>query len=212
MQGRLILLLILLAAAVLAGGCMAPEESAEAQPVSPAPSPSPPPAVGAGFPAPTPAAPVRAGTAPRSVGFVDPRTYHIPTPTPTIAMTTQPNDLRVAEGLIEYATATSNGPPGVLATEAYHIPFPYWAFSVSATPMNDFPWLEIKVYEKDDPNRIVETVHYSRNEFPYSGGKFGEKKERFVILEGYRDYYFIVRSGSLKSLEISVFVPEKYLV
>lgn len=215
MQGRHILLLILLAAAIVACGCTEPEESSEAQPASPAPAPSPaqPQALGGGGAAPTPAAPARGEKTPQSIGFVDPGTYRIPTPTPTIAMTAQPNDLRVAEGMIEYATATSDNPPGVLATETYYIPFPYWAFNVSATPANDHPWLAIEVRDKADPNRVViDDIRYSQNDFPYSGGKFGEKKERFVVLEGYRDYYFIARSGSLTSLEISVLVPEKYLV
>jgi len=39
-----------------------------------------------------------------------------------------------------------------------------------------------------------------------------EKKERFMILEGFRDYYFIIRSESVKSFELTILIPEKYLV
>ncbi|HOI58541.1 MAG: hypothetical protein PHT97_03210 [Methanoculleus sp.] len=212
MQRRLILLFVLLAAAAVAGGCTAPEDTPGAPTPPPAPAPAEAQIVGAGLPAPTPAAPARADTVPRSVGFVDPRTYHIPAPTPAITMVGQPDDLRVSERLVGYATASSDRPPGVLATETYHIPFPYWAVNVTAVPMNEHAWLAIEIYEKGDPNRVVHAVRYSRQDFPYSEGKFGEKKEGFTILEGYRDYYFITRSGALKSLEISVLVPEKYLV
>lgn len=214
MQGRHILLLILIVAAVVAGGCTAPEEAEAAQPVPPTPSPAPTEvqAAGAGQPAPTPAVPVGAEKTPKSVGFVDPQTYHIPTPTPTIAISAQPDDLQVSGNLVNYAAAASDHPPGLLATEVYHIPFPYWAVNVSATPMGEYPWLTMKLYERDDPNRVVKAVQYSRNDFPYSDGKFQEKREQFTILEGHGDYYFIVRSGSLKSLEIAVLIPEKYLV
>jgi len=214
MQGRHILLLIFIAAAVVAGGCTAPEDPANAQPVSPTPSPVPTgvQAVGAGQPAPTPAVPAGAEKIPKSVGFVDPATYHLPTPTPTIATLARPNDLQVSGSMVRYVAAASDRPPGLLATEVYHIPFPYWAINVSATPLGDYPWLKMELYERDDPNRVVKAVEYSRNDFPYSDGKFQKREEQFTVLEGYGDYYFVVRSGSLKSFEITVLIPEKYLV
>jgi len=214
MQGRHILLLILVTAAVVAGGCTAPEDPANARPVSSTPSPVPTEvqAAGAGQPAPTPAVPAGAEKTPKSVGFVDPQTYHIATPTPTIGTSARPDDLQVSGSMVKYAAAASDHPPGLLATEVYHIPFPYWAVNVSATPMGEYPRLTMELYERDDPNRVVKAVQYSRNDFPYSDGKFQKKEEQFTILEGYGDYYFVVRSGALKSLEITVFIPEKYLV
>ncbi len=217
MQGRHILLLILLAASVVAGGCTAAGDAGNAQPVSPTPTPAPTEvqAVGAGLPAPTPAGPVRGDKMPLSVEFVDPQTYHIATPTPTTTMMKPPENIQVSGGMTRYArVACTDLPsvPSVLATEVYHIPFPYWAVNVSATPIGDYPWLAIEIHEKDDPNRDIKTIRYSRNDFPYEDSKFKEKKEQFTILEGYGDYYFIVRSGSLKALEISILVPEKYLV
>jgi len=211
-----ILLLILITAAVVAGGCTAPQEDpANARPVSPTSSPVPTEvqAVGAGQPAPTPAVPAGAEKIPKSVGFVDPQTYHLPTPTPTIATSARPDDLQVSGSMVRYATAAaSNRPPGLLATEVYHIPFPYWAVNVSATPRGEYPWLTMELYGRDDPNHIVKAVKYSRNDFPYSEGEFQKKEEQFTILEGHGDYYFVIRSGSLKSLEITVLIPEKYLV
>ena len=224
MQGRHILLLILLAAAVIAGGCTTPEEAGETQPASPPLSPAPTEvqAVGAGPPAPPPAAPVRGDKTPQSVGFVDPQTYHIPTPTPTIAMRTQPDDLRVSGKMVKYAVVTCDYPPGVLATEVYHIPFPYWDLNVSATPMNEYPWLVIEVRDPEDPNRVVKEIRYSRGDMLYAGNGTTqstsvensaiEKRETFTIREGYGDYYFTIRSGSLKSLELTILIPEKYLV
>ena len=212
MQGRLILLLILLAAAVVAGGCTVPEESGEAQPVSPVPTPAQTQAVGAGLPAPTPAAPVRGEKTPQSVGFVDPRTYHIATPTPTATMMKPPNDLRVSEKMVGYATATADYPPRVLATEVYHIPFPYWDLGLSVTPMNDDPWFMMEIRDPEDPNRVVRNIQYSRSDILSSSGDARTKEETFTIREGYGDYYFIIRSESLKSFTVTIEVPEKYLV
>ncbi len=228
MQGRSIPLaiILLLVAAAAAGGCTAPETTGDLQQDSPAP----PPLLAAaqmiltGLPAPTPAAPPRENTTleVRSVGFVDPATYHIPTPTPTIAMTGQPHDLQISGGMVDYATATVEYPPRVLATRAYHIPYPYWAVDVTATPMNDYPWLRMEIYEKDDPNHIVREISYSRSDILHSGNSSTESNstagspagtgETFTIREGYGDFYLIIHSESLKSLTVTIKVPEKYLV
>lgn len=221
MQGRHILLLIFLAAAVVAGGCTAPENTApDVQPTSPTPFPAE--TVGASQPAPTPAGPLRGDQTPQRVGFVDPRTYHLPTPTPTITMTKLPDDLRVSERMVEYAAVNCDYPPRVLATAVYHIPYPYWDLNVSVTPMNEYPWLAIEVRDPEDPNRVVKEVRYSRGDILYAGDNTTKgssvenstvkKTETFTIRNGYGDYYFVIRSESLKSLNLTVLVPEKYLV
>ncbi|PKL63052.1 MAG: hypothetical protein CVV31_02525 [Methanomicrobiales archaeon HGW-Methanomicrobiales-2] len=223
MKGRNLLLLILLTAAVVAGGCTAPETTApNTQPTSPTPSPTPEEAMGAGQPAPTPAGPVRGDQTPQKVDFVDPQTYHLPTPTPTITMTKLPDDLRVSGQMVKYAVVTCDHPPRVLATEVYHIPYPYWDLNVSVTPMNEYPWLVIEVRDPEDPNRVVKEVRYSRGDILYAGNDTTrstsvenssiEKRETFTIRDGYGDYYFVIRSESLKSLNLTVLVPEKYLV
>ncbi len=220
MQGCHILLLILLAAAAVAGGCTATGDAGEAQPVSPTPTEAH--EIGAGQPAPTPAAPARGDKTPQSVEFVDPATYHIATPTPTTTMTKLPNDLQVSGEMVEYSTATIDYPARVLATGVYHIPYPYWDLNVSATPMNDYPWLVIEVRDPEDPNRVVKEIRYSRSDILYSGNSSHssnsstkaatQKEETFTIREGYDDFYFVIRSESLKSLTITIKVPEKYLV
>ncbi len=212
MQGRQILVLILLAAAVIAGGCTAEEDTADAQPVSQTPAPTEVQAVGGSQPAPTPHVPPRGKDQPQSVGFVDPATYHIPTPTPTTTMMKPPQDVRISGKLVDYAEVTCEYPPRVLATEVYHIPFPYWAVNVSATPMNEYPWLAVEIRDPDDPNRIVKEIRYSRNDILVPGKDSNGKEEQFIIQEGYDDYYFTIRSESLKSLTITIRVPEKYLV
>ncbi len=226
MQGRHLLLIVLLVAAAVAGGCTATEDATNAQSGSSASSPllTLLQTVMAGIPAPTPAVPVRENTTQevRSVEFVDPATYHIPTPTPTIALTKQPNDLRVSEKMVDYAKATVDYPPRVLATEVYNIPYPYWAVSVNVTPMNEYPWLTMDIYEKDNPNRIVKEIQYSRSDILYAGNSSttsnttvsssAGKGETFTIREGFGDFYFVIRSESLKSLTITIKVPEKYLV
>ncbi|WP_286681399.1 hypothetical protein [Methanoculleus sp. DTU007] len=214
MQGRHILVLILLAAAVIVGGCTTTEgDTTDTQPSPQTPAPTEVQAVGGNQPAPTPPVPPRGkDDKPQSVGFVDPATYHIATPTPTTTMMNQPNDVRVSGKMVEYAEVTCEYPPRVLATEVYHIPFPYWAFTVSATPMNEFPWLAVEIRDPDDPNRIVKEIRYSRNDILVPDGNSDGKEERFIIREGYDDYYFVTRSESLKSFTITISVPEKYLV
>lgn len=222
MQGRHILVLILLIGAAMAGGCTAEEEAADAQPVATTPAPTEVQAVGGSQPAPTPPVPPRGKDQPQSVGFVDPATYHIPTPTPTTTMMKPPQDVRISGKLVDYAEVTCEYPPRVLATEVYHIPFPYWAVKVSATPMNEYPWLAVEIRDPDDPNRIVEEIRYSRSELLIFGNvsvknatatnSTTEKERTYIIREGYDDYYFTIRSESLKSLTITILVPEKYLV
>ncbi|CCJ37513.1 hypothetical protein BN140_2590 [Methanoculleus bourgensis MS2] len=215
MQGRNILLLILITAAVIVSGCTSPEADGDAQPLSPTPAPevTEGEAVGGSLPAPTLPAPARQeAVPPYKVGFVDPATYHVPTPTPTIALRRPPDDVRVSERMVEYATATVDRPPRVLATEVYHIPFPYWDLTVEMTPTNEYPWFVMEVRDPEDPNRVIKTIRYSRHDILSAGEDSEKKKETFTIREGYGDYYFIIRSESLKSLTIIIEVPEKYLV
>jgi hypothetical protein len=78
--------------------------------------------------------------------------------------------------------------------------------------MNEFPWLAVEIRDPDDPNRIVKEIRYSRNDILVPDGNSDGKEERFIIREGYDDYYFVTRSESLKSFTITISVPEKYLV
>ncbi len=222
MQGRHILVLILLIGAAMAGGCTAEEEAAGTQSAATTPAPTEVQAVGGSQPAPTPPVPLRGKDQPQSVGFVDPATYHIPTPTPTTTMMRPPQDVQISGNLVDYAEVTCDYPPRVLATEVYHIPFPYWVVNVSAMPMNEYPWLVIEIRDPDDPNRIVKEIRHSRADILYYGNtstvtnrselKPIEKEVTYIIREGYDDYYFSIRSESLKSLTITIRVPEKYLV
>ena len=221
MQGRQILVLILLAAAVIAGGCTAEEDTADAQPVSQTPAPTEVQAVGGSQPAPTPHVPPRGKDQPQSVGFVDPATYHLSmTPTPTTTMMKPPNDIRVSEKMVEYAVIScDDGLYGrrVLTTEVYHIPFPYWAATVSSKAGTDYPWLVVEIRDPDDPNRLVEEIRYFRGDILHVESNATrnnpvEKGKTFLIREGYDDYYFVTRSESLESFKITISVPEKYLV
>lgn len=222
MQGRHILVLILLAAAVIVGGCTTTEgDTTDTQPSPQTPAPTEVQAVGGNQPAPTPPVPPRGkDDKPQSVGFVDPATYHIATPTPTTTMMKPPNDIRISEKMVEYATVSCNdGLYGrrVLTTEVYHIPFPYWAITVNATAGTDYPWLVVEIRDPDDPNRLVEEIRYFRGdilevESNATVNNTVKKDKTFLIREGYDDYYFVTRSESLKSFTITISVPEKYLV
>lgn len=217
MQGRHILVLILLAAAVIAGGCTAEEDITDMQPVTQTPAPTEAQAVGGNQPAPTPHVPPRGkDDKPQSVEFVDPTTYHLSmTPTPATTMMKPPNDVRISGKMAEYAVVScDDGLYGrrVLTTEVYHIPFPYWAITVSATAGTDYPWLVVEIRDPDDPNRIVKEIRYSRNDILVPDEDSDGKEERFLIREGYDDYYFVTRSEALESFKITIYVPEKYLV
>ncbi len=208
MQGRHILVLILLIGAVIAGGCTAEGDTIDAQPVSQTPAPTEMQAVGGNQPAPTPHVPPRGKDQPQSVGFVDPAAYHLSmTPTPTATMMRPPNDIRVSEKMVEYAAVScDDGLYGrrVLTTEVYHIPFPYWAVTVSATAGTDYPWLVVEIRDPDDPNRLVEEIRYFRGdilevESNATTSNSVEKDKTFLIREGYDNYYFVTRSESLES-------------
>ncbi|MFA5613915.1 MAG: hypothetical protein WC993_05540 [Methanoculleus sp.] len=205
MQRRTILLLLIVVAATIAGGCMAPDipESLR-NPPSLYPTPAP---VATEVREAGPDHPAR-----YEIEFVDPQRYHVPTPTPTIAFSRPPDDVRISEKMVVYATATIDRPGRVIATETYHIPFPHWDLTVKMTPMNEFPWFDMDVRDARDPNRIIQAIQYSRGDILSGDGGSKEKKETFTIREGYGDYYFIARSESLRSLTITIEVPEKYLV
>lgn len=200
---------------------MAPESVTDAQSASPTPAPTEAQAVGGSQPAPTPPVPVRGEGGPQSVGFVDPATYHLSvTPTPTTTMTKPPNDIQVSGKMVEYAVVSCDGGlygRRVLTTEVYHIPFPYWAVTVSATAANDYPWLVVEIRDPGDPNRLVEEIRYFRGDILHVESNATrnnpvEKAKTFIIREGCDDYYFITRSESLESFKITISVPEKYLV
>ena len=212
MQGRHIPVLILLVAVVIAGGCTAEEDAANAQPAPQTPAPTDVQAAGGNQPAPTPYTPPRGANQPQSLEFVDPATYHIMTPTPTTTMIKSPVDVQVSGKLVRYAEVKSEYPPRILATEVYHIAYPYWAVNVSATAMNEYPWLAIEIRSPHDPNRIVREIQYSRNDILVPDKDSDKKEEQFIIREGYDDYYFTIRSESLESLTITIYIPEKYLV
>lgn len=221
MQRLHILLLILLAAATIAGGCTETESTeADIQSLSPTPLPVPTEveAAVAGHPAPTPPVPSR-DKGPLRVEFLDPWIYHTPTPTPTIATTKQPDDIRISEGMTEYTVVAASDlsfTPRDFITEAYHIPFPYWAVNVSAVPIDDFPLITVQIQDPEDPNHIIESIRYTRNEFPFlnstTSREFIEKDQRFFIKEGYKDYRFVIHTEAVRSFKITVYVPTKYLV
>ncbi|NLM29019.1 MAG: hypothetical protein GX216_01105 [Methanomicrobiales archaeon] len=205
MQRRLILLLLIVVAAIIASGCLAPEiPEGLRRPPSLYPTPAP---VATETREAAPDHPVR-----HEIEFVDPQRYHIPTPTPTIPLSKPPDDVRVSERMVVYATATIDRPGRVVATETYHIPFPHWDLTVKMTPVGEEPRFEMDVGDARDPNRVIQAIRYSRNEILSGSKDSKEKKETFTIREGYGDYYFIIRSESIRSLTITIEIPEKYLV
>lgn len=144
--------------------------------------------------------------------FVDPQKYHIPTPTPTISPIKPPTVVHVSDKMVEYATATVDRPDRVLATEIYHVPFPYWDLTAKVTPTGEYPEFMMEIRDSKDPNRVIKTIKFSQDEILRASRGSRAIEETVTIREGYGDYYFAIHSESLKSLTLTIKIPEKYLI
>jgi hypothetical protein len=209
----------LLVLSLLACGCM----QAGGEEAQPTPTPAPPPQVGSDIPQPVPTPPGQwDGKKPYDVKFVDPATYHItPTVTPTITMVKQPNDLQVETRMKDYAMISSKNASGVMATEVYHIPFPYWELNYTATGYNsEGARLKIEIRDANDPNRPVGEVKLGRADFKSptnttvnnSTAKENTCSGTLLLREGFRDYYFVIYPESLRSFDVVIRAPANYMI
>ncbi len=220
----LIVCLLIMAAAVLVCGCT--DESASAG-ETPAPTLPEPTEAAVGQPVPTPPG-AWSGSEPKEIGFVDPATYHLPTPTPTVAFTRPPDDLHVAYGQDgtaseaglsmnvwgSYFEIASTHSGSVMASEVFHIPFPYWAINYTATAYNsEYSAFSVEIRDANDPNRDVGGIELSGPDFINNDSETNFTASGALLFrEGFRDYYMVIDPTGLKSFSVRVFGPAKYLV
>lgn len=217
------LIVCLLVAALLACGCT--DEAASAGETTPAPTPGPTEAPVA-QPVPTPPG-SWGGSEPKEIRFVDPATYHLPTPEPTVTFTRPPDDLQVLcagfgtaskPGVTEdwrpYFEIASEKSGSVMASEVFHIPFPYWAINYTATAYNsEHSGFSVEIRDANDPNRDLGSVTL----YPADFSKVGDKTDftstgALLFREGFKDYYLVIHPTGLKSFSIRVYGPAKYMV
>lgn len=219
MQRRVLLACCVLVLSLLACGCMqAGGDGAQSGP-TPTVTPAPPPQGGSGAPQPVPTPPGQwDGKEPYEVKFVDPATYHItPTVTPTITMVKQPNDLQVeTRKMKDYATISSTKVEKVMTTEVYHIPFPYWEIHYTAdAKIKEYARFEVEVRDAEDPNRLVAEIDLKRADFMTPKNSTAEETANsgtILLREGFRDYYFVISTESIRSFSVVVRAPAQYMV
>lgn len=157
------------------------------------------------------------GKDPEEVKFVDPSVYHITPTETTIALVTPPDDLHVdTTSMKDYATISSENVSGVMATEIYHIPFPYWELNYTVTGYNsDYAHFKMEIKDAEDPNREVGDITLGRSEFHAEDNSTEEENTStgtLLLREEFGDYYFVIHPELIKSFSIKIRVPGKYLV
>lgn len=219
----LIVCLLIMAAAALVCGCT--DESAPAG-ETPAPTLPEPTEAAVGQPVPTPPG-AWDGSEPKEIVFVDPATYHLPTPTPTVAFTRPPDDLHViyagfgtaskpgvTEDWRSYFEIASENSGSVMASEVFHIPFPCWAINYTATAYNsEYSGFKVEIRDANDPNRDVGSVIL----YPADFSKVGDKTDftstgSILFREGFKDYYLVIHPTSLRSFSVTVYGPATYMI
>jgi len=218
--------LLLMAAALLVCGCTEEGSSAGETPVA-TPEPTETTEAPVGQPAPTPPGDW-GGTEPYEVGFVDPATYHLPTPEPTVTLTRPPDDLNVEYStggigsdavpsmMKPYANFSAERPSGVMASAIYHVPFPYWALNYTVEAYNsEYSRFSVEIMDANDPNREVGGIKLSGPDFINNASESESnftRTDTLLLREGFRDYYLVVEPSGLKSFSITILAPAKYMI
>lgn len=186
--------------------------SGEPEPtVIPAWTPTPPPATAAPTPTPVPTWDGK----PQEIGFVDPRTYQIPTEEPTLNMTTTPPANRTAPGVARWVTYATIDGQWSGTTGIVRIPFPMWRLDYSdiTTSNDEIPLFNCQVMDAEDPNRFVRIFTLNLPDFLAMKDKPDLRKEQWVhtFYEGNHDYYFVINARCLDAYHVKIQVPETYV-
>jgi hypothetical protein len=186
--------------------------SGEPEPtVTPAWTPTPPPATAAPTPTPVPTWDGK----PQEIGFVDPRTYQIPTEEPTLNMTATPPANRTAPGVARWVTYATIDGQWSGTTGIVRIPFPMWRLDYSdvTTSNDEIPLFNCQVMDAEDPNRFVRIFTLNLPDFLAMKDKPDLRKEQWVhtFYEGNHDYYFVINARCLDAYHVKIQVPETYV-
>lgn len=151
---------------------------------------------------------------PQEIGFVDPSSYNLNLTKDRIKTAIRyPALPQSTHKMVTYAEihGTDSG-----TTEIVHIPYPYWELWYEADPYNtEFCFLNIQVMDADDPNRFVRILSHPHADFKKGSNKESDSEtdrtwsEKFF--EGYRDYWFVINTYCIKSYDLKVMVPERYV-
>ncbi|TAJ45714.1 hypothetical protein [Methanofollis fontis] len=228
MQGKITLLFLLLIGAVLAGGCTGGDQDGTTpEPTSvPETTAEPSPTVGAiEQPVPTPPGDW-GGDSPYEVGFVDPSTYHIPTPTPTVGMTRPPDDLYLVDSsggwgsdtdpsrMRPYMNISAANASGVMTSDIFYIPFLYWRINATVLAHNaEYSTFKMEIMDANDPSREVGEIQMWASDFAGNGTEQTyTHSEDLLFREGYKEYYLVIRPSSIRSFDIRIEGPAKYMI
>jgi coenzyme F420-reducing hydrogenase beta subunit len=169
----------------------------------------------AGVAAPTPTPVPTWDGKPQEIGFVDPRTYQIPTEEPTLNMTTTPPANRTAPGVTRWVTYATIDGQWSGTTGIVRIPFPMWRLDYSdiTTSNDEIPLFNCQVMDAEDPNRFVRIFTLNLPDFLAMKDKPDLRKEQWVhtFYEGNHDYYFVINARCLDAYHVKVQVPETYV-
>ncbi|MBP2145174.1 hypothetical protein J2129_000628 [Methanofollis sp. W23] len=151
---------------------------------------------------------------PQEIGFVDPSSYNLSLVKERVqAPIRYPALPQSTNKMVTYAEihGTESG-----TTEIVHIPYPYWELWYEADPYNtEFCFFNIQVMDANDPNRFVRILSHPHADFKQGNttksdsetdGMWSEK-----FFEGYRDYWFVINTYCIKSYDLKVMVPERYV-
>lgn len=210
---------LVIVAVVLACGCTQQDEGMTEDEITSTPTAT---VQAEGAPAqPVPTPPGEwSGDKPEEVKFVNPSVYHItPTETTNAPFVKPPDDLHVVNttDMKNYATISAENSSGVMTTEIYHIPFPYWELNYTVTGYNsEYAGFRMEIKDAEDPNREVGEVVLIRSDFKQSINSTDEDNNTctgtLLLREGFKDYYFVIHPETIKSFSINIRVPTKYLV
>lgn len=153
-------------------------------------------------PTPTPR-PTWSGTA-QELDFVDPGTYGInftPSGTP---IREPPAD--IPPGNVTMATFATISASGSGTSAIFYVPAPYWEVDLTISPYNQmFAAFDLDIIDAGDPNRAVNHGHIGLYGHDFTEGE--DYEATHTIYEGYRQYYLVVDTRSIRSYTITIRIP-----
>lgn len=159
-------------------------------------------------PTPTPAWDGKA----KEIGFVDPGSYSINLTEDRIGRETPfPTSSRIVNNMTTYAEIHGEGSG---TTEIIHIPYPYWELWYDADPYNtEFCFFNVQVMDANDPNRFVRILSHPYTDFKSGNVTRDNTKSRWTeqFYEGSGDYWFVINTRCIRSYDLQVMVPERYV-
>jgi len=140
----------------------------------------------------------------QELAFVDPGTYRINFTTSGTPIQEPPADIPPGNVTMKpFATISASGSG---TSEIFYIPAPYWVIDLSISPYNQvFSAFDLDLLDADDPNRAVNHGHIGLYGHDFIEGEAYESTH--TIYEGYRRYYLVIETRSIRSYTITIRIP-----